>query len=116
MNTVKYFVLVVSILASTDSMAANQWYNGPVSTVLTSGPDGSFYAYVDNADIISTCAYKRVLFRVEDMGVERTKAALALAMASIMTGKNWGVVLDMPPVGQVCYASATSTQGAALYR
>ncbi len=49
------------------------------------------------------------------MGVERTKAALSLAMTALVSGKQFGVVVDLPPTpGAVCSASSTSTQGAGI--
>lgn len=106
-----FFLLIVMV---GQSSAANDWYYGQVTNVTTLSNDGSFMVYLDNASIKNTCAYDRVNFRVRDMGSERTKAALAMALLAYSTGKQYGIVVDLPAVGLACYASKTTAQGAAI--
>lgn len=105
---------ILTILLSGSANAANSWYWGEVNRVLTLGSDGSFLIYIDNSTIVENCAHERIVFQVSDMGSERTKAALTMAMTAFVSGKLYGVVVDLPSAGNVCYASATSTQGAGL--
>ena len=106
--------LALSAASMTPAGAANSWYWGQVIKVITSESDGSFTVHIDNADLLSTCAYGRVKFLVSDMGSERTKAALSMALMAFAAGKEYGVVVDLPPVGNECFASRTTTQGAGV--
>ncbi len=103
------------MLSLSSAGAVNSWYWGEVTRIRTLQNDGSFMIYVDNPDIKNICQYDRVFFQVSDMGAERTKAALSMALTAFTSGKTWGVVIDLPTAPEsICYASATSTQGAGI--
>ena len=106
--------LVLSAASIAPASAGNAWYWGQITQVITSEPDGSFIVYIDNADLLSTCAYDRVNFLVSDMGPERTKAALSMVLMAFAAGKEYGVVVNLPPAGNECFASRTATQGAGV--
>jgi len=78
------------------------------------GRGWELYRLTDNPNILTVCAYKRVNFNAVDMGAERTKAALSMAMSAFISGKQFGVVVDLPTQGAVCTASPSSTQGAGI--
>ncbi|MCI5138303.1 MAG: hypothetical protein D3922_07780 [Candidatus Electrothrix sp. AR1] len=104
---------------SSGAFAINNWYYGKVTHLQTMGSDGSFIVYTDNQTILNVCQYKRVNFRVSDMGQERTKLAFLMALAAYTAGRRWGVVINLPeeiPDGyeQGCYASSTASQGAGI--
>ncbi|MEM9384816.1 MAG: hypothetical protein AAGA68_07125 [Pseudomonadota bacterium] len=115
----KYFVkasiiMALVIAATTPAQATNRWFYGPVTQVITLHDDGSFFVYIDNVDIKSSCDYDRVSFEVSDMGAERTKAALSMALSAFAADRQFGVVIDFPPSGTACKASSTATQGAGI--
>jgi hypothetical protein len=95
-------------------LAANVWYWGGVTQVIATRSDGSFIVYTENPSIQSKCLYDRVNFLASDMGTERTKAALAMAMTALKTGREFGVVMDIQTEGQVCKVSQTTSQGAGI--
>lgn len=106
---------IVVFLGSSNAFAVNAWYYGKVNQIITSGSDGSFIIYTDNISIKNTCIHNRVNFRVSDMGVERTKAALTMALTAFTSNKEWAVVIDLPVEPEsVCYASSTASQGAGI--
>ncbi len=94
--------------------AANSWYWGKVIKIQTLGEYGSFYVYLDNENVKSNCLNNRVEFTVNNMGIERTKSAFALALSAFAAGKEWGVVIDLPTSEATCSASPTATQGAGI--
>lgn len=96
------------------SYAENAWYDGKISRIMTSGPDGSFIIYIDNADIKNTCRNEKILFHAGKMGEGRTKAALSMALSAFLSGMEYGVVVDLPEVGGNCTASETSGAGARI--
>ncbi|WP_102796413.1 hypothetical protein [Bowmanella denitrificans] len=96
------------------SYAENAWYWGKVTTLITSGPDGSFQVHLENQDIKSKCTNGVVYFKVSHMGLERTKLAYAMGLAALTSGREWGVVVDLPNNGAMCFASSTASQGAGL--
>ncbi|AKE51277.1 hypothetical protein [Kangiella geojedonensis] len=106
--------VVITLLSSTGS-ATNAWYWGEVTQVMTFTDDGSFFVTIDNGDIATNCNYSRIRFTVTDMGSERTKAALSMALTALTAGKQFGVVVDLDQTtSSNCYASSTSSQGAAI--
>ncbi|MFT5083883.1 MAG: hypothetical protein ACI9Y1_001935 [Lentisphaeria bacterium] len=111
----KIFIVIMFLAFSSSCYSINAWYWGDVTQIQTLSADGSFRVYSDNANIAETCSNKRVDFRVGDMGTERTKAALSLAMTAFVSGKEYGLVIDLPAAqGAICVASATATQGAGI--
>lgn len=113
-STMALFVLGSLLLLFQSSVAANSWYWGKVTQIITYTGDGSFIIYVDNTVLKSVCAYERVIFDEDDMGIGRTTAALSMALAAQASGKDWGVVVNLPAQGSECKASGTSTQGAGI--
>lgn len=111
----KICLALLMTLFSSMSLASNGWYYGKVTQIQTLTADGSFIVYIDNAEIISNCQYGRVRFMVADMGLERTKAALSMALAAFSMGKEFGVVVDIDEsTDSVCFASKTAGQGAGI--
>lgn len=110
----KTLLIAIVTFFSVSSFAGNTWYYGEVTRIQTYESDGSFQIYVDNQDLITNCLYQRVNFRVANMGAERTKAALSMAMTAFVSGKEWGVVVDIVNPNEVCEASSTASQGAGI--
>lgn len=110
----KILVLVSSFFAISSVQAGNAWYWGNITRINTNGADGSFEIYLDNPTLQATCQDQLVFFKVSDMGLERTKHALSLALSAYMVGKEWGVVINLPTSGSQCYASSTASQGAGI--
>ena len=110
---IKYIAAIFLLIFSLQTHAINTWYRGPVIRVVVDRDDGSFFVQSGNPTIESTCAYKRIYFRVSDMGAERTKAALSMAMTALVTGRDFGIVVDLPAAGERCFAAAGG-QGADL--
>ncbi|WP_036179919.1 hypothetical protein [Marinomonas sp. MED121] len=109
----KIFVMLFC-LCSFSVYAGNAWYFGKVTKIYTLGSDGSFQISVNNSSLLSNCLYERVNFSVTNMGAERTKAALSMAMTAFASGKEWGVVVDIANSGEICEASSTASQGAGV--
>jgi len=114
MKNILKIVVMLLIVSSPNTFAANSWYWGAVTQVQTYQPDGSFQIYINNTSITSVCSAARVNFEVVDMGAERTRAAMSMAMTALVSGKEFGVVVDLPTSGQICKASATASQGAGI--
>ncbi|WP_444996217.1 hypothetical protein [Aliikangiella sp. IMCC44359] len=110
----KYLFFLLAALVSLNVQAGNAWYWGKVIQINTSGNDGSFEILIDNPNIENFCSDKLVFFKASNMGAERTKAALSLAVAAFMGGKEWGVVVDLPSSVNRCDASPTASQGAGI--
>lgn len=110
----KLFISIVFCLFSLTLSAQNAWYWGNVTQIITIEDDGSFLVYVDNATLKSTCRHQRVSFKVSDMGAERTKAALSMALTAFSSGKRYGVVVDLPADNEVCSVPASASQGAGI--
>ncbi len=106
--------VILFVLSSSSVLASNAWYTGKVLSINTLGSDGSFQISLDNQAIKNGCLYGVVSFKVSDMGLERTKSAFSLALTAFATGRDWGVVIDMPITEQVCSASSTAGQGASI--
>lgn len=111
----KSIIVCLLVLTTAEAVAGNAWYWGQISSIRTTGADGSFELNLENDNIKRGCKWDRVYFRVEDMGVERTKAALSLALTAFTSEKEWGVVIDIPRNTEgVCDASSTASQGAGI--
>lgn len=91
--------------------AVNRGFYGKVTQLSALGSDGSFLVYIDNQELLDTCRFKRVYFRVAHMGIERTKLAFSMALTAFSTDKSYGVVVDLPEIDGVCNASSTSSIG-----
>lgn len=112
MRAKRMWVVLMLCFSVTNAIAGNKWYRGSITYLQTLGPDGSFIVYLDNEEIKSNCAYKRIKFLVEDMGYERTKLAFSMALTALTANKTYGVVVDISGLGEVCHASGTASQGA----
>ncbi|MCH2157269.1 MAG: hypothetical protein MK096_00620 [Oleiphilaceae bacterium] len=110
----KYLMFILLTLVCSSSYAGNKWYWGTITSMTTKGSDGSFEVYLDNPNIKSNCLYDRVHFKADEMGSERTKAALSFALSAFAAGKEWGVVIDLPISEARCYASPSASQGAGI--
>jgi len=78
-------------MASINTYATNAWYYGKVTEVIAYGPDGSFMVYINNTDLLGKCLYDRVNIIVSDMGIDRTKAALPMAMTALVSDRTYGI-------------------------
>jgi len=111
-------LIVVSVMltfsALSHSGTGNAWYWGKITKLITTGPDGSFEVTLENDGVKTYCLHDKVFFKVSEMGAERTKAALSMALTAFTADKDWGVVIDLPTVEQECLASATASQGAGI--
>ena len=95
--------------------AGNAWYWGKVTKIITFQSDGSFMAYIENSNVHNICENKRVRFMVSNLGLERTKAAMSMALSAFHSNKNFGVVLDLPSSpNSVCEVPASASQGAGI--
>lgn len=111
----KLLLAVIVLLFSSSVSAGNAWYYGKVTSLQTFTEDGSFLVYLDNSEISANCNSSRVRFTVSNMGAERTKSALSMALTAFTTGKEFGVVVDLDvSVDSVCYVSNTASQGAGI--
>lgn len=111
----KLLTCLLLLLPLTYASAVNNWCWGKVTLIQTLQSDGSFIIHVDNPGIKNIYQYDRVFFQVSDMGAERTKAALSMALTVLTAGKTWGVVIDLPTTPEsTCYTSATASQGAGI--
>lgn len=114
MKLFSQLLLTLALSFSAQAFAGNAWYWGKVTLIETLNPDGSFLVYLDNASIKNVCLHDRVQFNVSEMGAERTQAAMTMALTAFISGREWGVVLDLPATEEVCHASPTATQGAGI--
>ena len=105
--------LLLSIAWTQEAAAVNKWYWGQVTQIITHRDDGSFIVYVDHPVLLADCLHKRVNVSVDELGAERTKAALSMALAAFAANKRFGVVVDIVTSGEVCVVSNT-TQGAGI--
>ena len=111
----KTIISAVLLVLSSSAAASNAWYWGKVKKIQTLSSDGSFLIYLENNTLNATCRDDRVEFHVADMGAERTRSALTMALAAFTAGKDWGVVIDLPTTpDSICYASTTASQGAGI--
>lgn len=110
----KLIIGLAMLVFSGSLSAANQWYWGNLKSIESLGSDGSFLVYMENATIKQACSIDQIQFKVSDMGAERTKVALSMALTAFSSNKEWGVVIDLPSVESVCYASATTSTGAGI--
>ncbi len=110
----KFVAALILIFVISNSYAGNAWYWGGITSIRTSGADGSFEVDMNNSDVKSFCKWDRVYFRVADMGAERTKVALSMALTAFTASKNWGVVIDLSSTEEICYASPTASQGSGI--
>lgn len=108
------FLFLIVLLNPMNVYAVNAWYEGTVTNLQTLGPDGSFIVRIDNQTIKDDCLHSRISFRVQDMGYERTKIAFSMALAAFASGKTYGVVVNITTANEICYASATASQGAGI--
>lgn len=113
--TFKTLMPAIALVLAMGAGADEAWYWGHVQQVHAYSSDGSFIVYLDNPDIASGCEYGRVYFRVSDMGVDRTEAALSMALTALETGNQWGVVVELPMVPEsTCYAFSPTPEGAGI--
>lgn len=110
----KVVVAIFLSICSVALSAQNAWYWGKVSQIITLGDDGSFLVYLNNSTLKSTCRHERVRFEVSNMGAERTRAALSLALTAFSSGKTYGVVVDLPAANEICSVPAGANQGAGI--
>ncbi|MDC5850977.1 hypothetical protein OPW32_17415 [Vibrio europaeus] len=75
------------------SYASASWYVGKVSRVALTGADGSFVVTFSNT-ALDDCKHKYAYFDGQDIGEGMLKNAYTLALTSLTTGLNMGIVID----------------------
>ena len=85
--------LIVLLLSAATAHAGPAWYAGPVDRVSPFGSDGSFLVTLENG-VLNDCMHNYAYFYVGQLGLERVKNAYAIALTSITTGKEMGIVID----------------------
>jgi len=94
MNMIFRYLTMLSLLALSYSVSAeNQWYVGPVYRIAFISGDGSFLASFKNG-VLDDCKNKNVSFKSNDVGPERLKGVYTMAITSLTTGVNMGVVIN----------------------
>ena len=92
----KYLIFAAALTVSFFSCnvsAKNAWYNGVVDRVALLRSDGSF-VITFSSQSLDDCKHKYAYFEVSDLGIDRVKAAHAMALISLTSGMNFGVVID----------------------
>lgn len=99
--------LVASVLSvvPTVSSAANAWYRGEVARVALNGSDGSFIITMKSG-ALDDCMHKYAYFKVSVLGAERVSKAYTIALMSLSTGMEMGVVIDKAVNGPGGYCDA----------
>jgi len=111
----KIILTIAFLLFSQTNFAVNTWYWGKVTQILTTNNDGSYYVFVNNPNLISGCIHARVHYRTSDIGIETMKASMALALSALHSGKDFGVVVDMPATSsEICFAAGNSSQNSGI--
>jgi len=88
-------VITVALLLITSQyvVAAPAWYVGKVKRVTFAGSDGSFIITFKNL-ALDDCQHKYAYFTDNTLGPDRLKQAYSMALTSVTTGLNMGVVID----------------------
>lgn len=106
----KQLLILLTMLSAFIPYAAHadrQWYVGQVSRVaLIDGNDSSFIVSFKNG-ALDDCQYKYAYFYGGMIGQERLKSAYALAITSLTTGLDMGVVIDKAVNGAGGQCNAT---------
>ncbi|MCU7829570.1 MAG: hypothetical protein KZQ85_10935 [Candidatus Thiodiazotropha sp. (ex Myrtea sp. 'scaly one' KF741663)] len=84
--------------------AANQWYVGKVARIALLQNDGSFIVTFKNS-ALDDCEYKYAHFFVNSLGADQVKNAYAMALTSLTTGVDMGIVIDKNGIGEQCDAT-----------
>lgn len=92
-NIILTLATVAIISMSTAAHSSASWYVGKVSRVALLGADGSFIVTFKNS-ALDDCQYKYANFNGSSLGEQRLKHAYSMALTSLTTGVNMGVVID----------------------
>ncbi|MEM7363450.1 MAG: hypothetical protein AAF525_05465 [Pseudomonadota bacterium] len=106
---------VFTLLTTSPSIAANAWYFGTATRVMTK-QNGNFFVYIDNPTIKAECAFDRVEFHRSDLGDERVEMAFSMALSAVVSGLEFGLVLDLSDhtTDTTCRVPANTAQGATI--
>jgi hypothetical protein len=93
----KNILLILSTIAiitmSTAAHSSASWYVGKVARVALSAADGSFIVTFKNA-ALDDCQFKYANFNGSSLGEQRMKHAYSMAITSLTTGVDMGIVID----------------------
>ncbi|MEM7363455.1 MAG: hypothetical protein AAF525_05490 [Pseudomonadota bacterium] len=86
-------LVVFALCLTPTASSANAWYFGVVSRIALLGADGSFVVRFESS-ALDNCDGDYAYFNVSTLGTERVEKAYSLAMVSLTTGLEMGVVID----------------------
>lgn len=98
--------LSLSLLCSSSYVEAGAaWYVGQVKRVALLSSDGSFIVTFKN-EALDNCKYKYGYFMGSELGEKRLNNAYAMALTSIASGMDMGIVIDKAKNGDggLCHA------------
>lgn len=101
----KYFLIVILCALSTRfAIAAPAWYTGEVSRIALIEGQGFVLTFANNS--LDDCAGKYVYFSNNYIDEIQVQRAYSLALTSLTTGLQMGVVVDKQALGSDgrCYA------------
>ena len=126
MNKTKLSVILFFVLLSNHVFASNVWIWGHVDSLIPWDDDGTFVVDMKNVNIENVCTNNRVFVQVGTFDVnlnayvngtspERVETALRMALTSVTSGMQLGIVIDPATVvnGQ-CIISSDSNRWAAI--
>lgn len=95
------------LIMSSTAHSAVSWYAGEVARVaLLSTADGSFIVTFKNA-ALDGCKHKYAYFNVSSLGEQQVKHAYSMAITSLTTGVDMGIVIDKTKNGTNGSCNAT---------
>lgn len=101
----KKIILAVLFYSVTSTAAAeNNWYFGEVSSVILDDPSGGFAIALENEDVRTLCKDDLIYARSSNLGEERLKAALSMALTSYSMESKFGASMNLENVrGGRCF-------------
>lgn len=92
-NIILTLAAVTIITMSIAAHSAASWYVGKVSRVALLRADGSFIVTLKSS-ALDDCQYKYAYFNSSSLGEQRMKHAYSMALTSLTTGVDMGIVID----------------------
>ena len=89
----RLLILVLAGGLSLQAVAKPTWYSGQVNRVSLTSGDSSFLVTMKNG-VLDDCQHEYVYFYADKLGAEKTRSAYTLAVTSVTTGLEMGVVID----------------------
>jgi len=105
MNKIVKTLVLGSVFLSSQVFAQANWYKGPVERLALYKDDGSFVITLKNS-VLDDCKHNYAYFDGATLGEGQLKAAYTMAITSLTTGVQMGVVIDKFTNGPdgYCYA------------